>query len=134
MIITELNYCVVNVESFKASMQKIFNDIKVLFKRYNNNVSMQDANGEVILYNHSNIIPSRLGISTGVKLDVNEHVLLDIKDFDGNNIKYGRESGYIVLYIDDNGIYDSPICKVTFVPKDSTFCVSKFFGHLIEFN
>ena len=115
-------------------MQKVFNDIKVLYKKYNENILIEDANGEVILYNHSNIIPSRLGVSTGVRLDVNEHVLLDIKDFEGNKLKYGKENGYIVLYTNDNGIYDKPICKVTFVPRDITSCVPQFFGHLIEFN
>jgi len=114
--------------------EKIFNDIKILFKRYDTNISIQDIGGEAILYNHSDILPSRLGISTGVRLDVNEHVLIDIVDFDNNSIPYGRENGFIVLYIDDNGKYNQPVCMVRFIPKDDTFCVSKFFGHFIEFN
>lgn len=115
-------------------MQKVFNDIKVLFKRYNNEVSAEPFEGDVILYNHSDIIPSRLGVSTGVKFSLNDHVLLDIRDFDNHKIDFGIEKGYIVLYINDNGKYNTPICRVTFVPKSETFHIKKFYGHLIEFN
>lgn len=114
--------------------EKVYNDIKVLYERYNDKIKIDNIDGSVVLYNQSNIKSSRLGLFTGIKFIIDEKVTLDIQDFNDNKIKYYVEKGYVVLDIKDLKDYQNPICTVKFVPKNNTFGIKKFYEHLIEIN
>ena len=112
----------------------MLNATKILFKKYDDDILIDSVNGGVVLYNHSDKIEPKFGVSTGISLKIDPEVGLHVEDLDDNKVDYIIVRGFIEVYINDNGNYGSPICIVKFIPKRNDFGIEEFNGILIETN
>ena len=120
-------------------MVDLGNNIKVLLTKYSNNVIIDDIGGELLLYNHNNLLNinhTKLSNDynfTVVKLEYFENVVdMVIKDFYEHPIEYIKNDGYLFIKKDTEMLINDPICVVSFLAKGNSFVRGQLYAHFIE--
>lgn len=105
-------------------------DIKVLFRRYSDEVQISTTEtGEILLFNHNNISRCPAGVFTGIDFESQKGIIPVTSLISGSPVQTMFWQKHIALRCTDNGIYAEPIAVVSFTGQASGI---KYTGHLIE--
>lgn len=119
-------------------MVKVNNDIKILFTKYNEFVTIDDIGGEALIYNHSFLLKERNiyledYYFSGIKLNnMVEYVEIKPIDLYGNTLYYIIYNDYLYIEKQPNLSNTDPICVLGFYIKNSKLINSQFYAHFIE--
>lgn len=120
-------------------MVELGNNIKVLLTKYNNNVIIDDIGGELLLYNHNDLLNISKEpllkdyVFTGVKVEYfNKVIDMIIRDFYEKSLKYVVNNDFIFVERTSDMFLNDPICVVSFVAKTTSFVRGQFYAHFIE--
>ena len=121
-------------------MVDVGNSIVVLFKKFNENVLVDDIGGEMILYDNSPLCPKECSfmlythIFTGISFKIHSKgVGMVIKDFYEDIMEYVIYNDYI--YIKKHDFFDcsDPVAVVSFYPMAKGSSYTSFYTYFLEF-
>jgi len=111
-------------------MITVANDVKIMFRRYCDTVSISTTeDGRIILFNHNNISPCPAGVFTGIDFELPSWITPKVTTIEDVPVATMFWKKCMTLRCPDNKKYDEPIAYVSFLNRDSGFI---FNGHLIE--
>lgn len=120
---------------------EVKNDIKVLLKKHNDAVKVDDIGGELLIYDNTpqlavtdsnyNSLLKDYAFSGVAVFGFSDQVKFELEDFYGKKVKFLLHKDFIYVIKSPSMDLVDPIAVVRFIPKSSDWSCEQFYAHFL---